>query len=95
MLEERPEGVALRVRVQPKASRDAFFRGPDGSLRAALTAPPVDGAANAALIALAAAHLGIPRRQVTLWRGDKSREKTLLIAGLDAAAVRAALDRLK
>lgn len=82
MSEQRNEDVVLNLRVQPKASRNAIAVEPDGRVRVALTAPPVDGEANEALRVFIAKTLGIPRRDVTLVRGEKSRDKTLSITGL-------------
>jgi uncharacterized protein (TIGR00251 family) len=66
--------------VQPKASREAVRVEADGRLRVALTAPPVDGAANSALISYLAKRLGVSKSRVALTHGAKSREKTLRIA---------------
>jgi hypothetical protein len=52
---------------------------PDGRIRISLTAPPVDGEANAALCRFVAAELGVPRSAVRVVAGEKSREKTLRI----------------
>jgi uncharacterized protein (TIGR00251 family) len=60
-------------------------------LRLRLTAPPVDGAANAACIILLAQALGVRRAQVQLQAGEKSRQKLFRITGLTAAEVAAAL----
>ncbi len=79
-LESVPDGVLLRVRVQPKASRDSVVVEEGGRVRVALTAPPVDGAANTALIRFMARHLGIKRRQVSLKSGERSRDKSLLLS---------------
>jgi uncharacterized protein YggU (UPF0235/DUF167 family) len=74
------------VRVTPRASRDVFAAGTDAHFVARLTAPPVDGAANAAMIALAAKTFDVPRRAVTLLAGDTARLKRLALAG-DADAL--------
>ncbi len=83
--------VLLRVRVQPRASREAVVGEVEGRLRVALTAPPVEGAANEALRRFLAGRLGVARGRVTLEAGEKSREKTVRIAGLSEKAVREAL----
>lgn len=56
-----------------------------------LAAPPVDGAANEALIAFLSEALGVPRRQITLVSGEKSRDKRLRIAGIEREAALARL----
>ncbi len=71
----------------PRARRNALTL--EGStLRAWLTAPPVDGAANAALMALLAERLGIPKRAVTLLRGETAREKVVAIEGVSVETLR-------
>lgn len=71
--------MTLAVHVQPRASRNAVVGWHGEALKVALTAPPVDGAANAALIAFIAAHFGLRRHQVSLLRGDSSRQKLLAL----------------
>jgi uncharacterized protein len=76
--------LILTVRVTPRAARNAIAA--DASrLLIRLTAPPVDGAANAALLALLAARLRLPRRALTIVRGAASREKLVAVQGLTAA----------
>lgn len=90
---ERDGGVTFEVRVQPRASRAAFVGLHEASLKVALTAPPVDGAANAALVAFVAETLGVPKRRVQIVRGDKSRQKVVRVEDTTSSAVRAALAR--
>ena len=79
MLKDHSEGLVLSVRVQPKASRNAI-RGVHGeALKIALTAPPVEGAANKALITFVAKCLGIPKALVEILSGQTSRSKRLLL----------------
>lgn len=79
--------LTVAVRVTPRARRNAVALEGD-TLHVWLTAPPVDGAANAALLALLADWLGVPRRAVTLIRGETAREKVVAIAGMDAETLR-------
>jgi uncharacterized protein (TIGR00251 family) len=90
-IEESAGTVRVQLRLQPKASRDAISVEPDGRLRVALTAPPVDGEANAALVAFIARRVGVAKSAVRLIQGLKSREKTLSIAGASLAQVQTAL----
>lgn len=69
------------MRVTPRATRDAFAAGTPEHFAARLAAPPVDGAANDALIPLVAKVFGVPKRAVTLISGDTARLKRLAIAG--------------
>ncbi len=77
----RWEGGALTldVRVQPRASRDEIVGPHGGSLKIRITAPPVDGQANAHLIEYLAKAFGVPRARVTLLGGESSRDKRLRI----------------
>ena len=80
--------VRFDVRVVPRASRDAIVGEHDGALKIALTAPPVEGAANAALIAFLAKALGVAKRAVTIASGEASRQKRVQIEGVTATDVR-------
>jgi uncharacterized protein YggU (UPF0235/DUF167 family) len=73
----------IQVKVKPNARTSALRRLADGSWFASVRAPPVDGKANAALIALVARHFGIPQSQVSLKTGAGSRLKRIQIEGLD------------
>lgn len=87
------EGTRLEVYVQPRASRDAVVGTHDGAWKVALTAPPVDGEANAALVSFVADVLGCASRDVTLVGGATSRRKTLEVRGLTRAEIDARLDQ--
>jgi uncharacterized protein len=91
MVSERPDGVVIDVRVIPRAGRSAIAGTRDGALLVRLSAAPVDNAANAELIDVIANALGVPRRAVSIAAGERSRRKTLLIAGTSAAVVAAKL----
>jgi uncharacterized protein (TIGR00251 family) len=73
------------VYVQPRASKNEFAGLHDGCLKVRLTAPPVEGAANEALVRLIATELGVPRRQVTVVAGSSGRRKILQIEGVSEA----------
>lgn len=84
----------LQVRVQPGARRTAFV-GWFGDLpKLAVAAPPIDGAANDAVIAALADAFGCRPRQVRLVGGASSRTKRFEIEGLDDDAIRAIIERL-
>ncbi|MDB6020934.1 MAG: hypothetical protein JWQ04_791 [Pedosphaera sp.] len=90
-LRAQPGGLLLSVKLQPRASANAII-GPLGEeLRIKVTAPPVDAAANEALLRLLAEKLDCPRSRIELIRGQTSRHKTIKLHGLDAAAVLAKL----
>jgi len=69
----------LRVRVTPRASASRVAPDARGGLRVHLTAPPVEGAANAALIRLLADWLDLPKRSFEVTRGARSRDKVICI----------------
>ena len=66
----------------------------DRRLVVRVTAPPVEGAANDATIAILARVLGVPARAISIVAGQSGRNKTMQVTGLDIAAVQARLDRL-
>lgn len=86
-LKAHAEGVCLAVRVQPRAPVNAIGEPMGNELRVKVTAPPVDAAANEALIRLLAEKLDCPRRDVELVRGHTSRHKLIRVRGLAAAEV--------
>ncbi len=80
----------ITIRVQPRASASEISGyGADGALRVRVTAPPVEGAANEAVIRTLADALGVPKSSISILRGDTGRVKIVEIAGLDEAEVRA------
>jgi uncharacterized protein (TIGR00251 family) len=78
----------LEVRVTPNAPRNAVVGWQGGALKVKVHAPALEGRANDELCGFLAGELGLPRRALMLLRGDKSRQKVLRIAGLDAASMR-------
>jgi uncharacterized protein len=79
------------VRAKPRASRPGIGEIREGVLEVRVAAPPVEGAANDAILELLAHALDLPRRAVTLVSGEHGRSKRLRIEGLTAAEVRARL----
>jgi uncharacterized protein (TIGR00251 family) len=82
--------MRLTVRVIPRSRRNTL-EWEQGILKVRLTAPPVDGAANDALIALLAEHLHLPRRSISIVQGAASRQKVVEIAGMTGVEVTARL----
>ena len=82
------DGVTLRVRVRPRASRDALSGEREGALVVRLTAPPVEGAANEALARFLGKTLGVAPSAVRVLSGATGRNKVVSVAGLDAAVAR-------
>ena len=75
--------IDLDIRVIPRAGRSGFGGLRDGALLVRLAAAPVDGAANDELITLFAKTLRIPKRDITIVSGERSRSKRVRIAGID------------
>jgi len=74
------DALILRVRVQPRASRDECCGLQGDSIRIRLTAPPVDGKANAGLIAFLAKWFRVPKSGIRILSGETSRDKRVRIA---------------
>jgi uncharacterized protein (TIGR00251 family) len=79
--------ITIDILVQPRASRAKIGPMHDGRLKIAVTAPPVDGEANAAVIDLVARRLGVARGDVEVIAGASSRRKTLRIANATAQQI--------
>ena len=85
------DAATLRVRVQPRASRDAIVGWHADALRLAVTAPPVDGAANEAVRRLLARALGVAPSAVHVVHGERGRDKVVRVDGLSGAELRSRL----
>jgi uncharacterized protein (TIGR00251 family) len=90
-LKPHPEGVCVFVKLQPRASSSEIGEGVGGELKIKVTAPPVDSAANEALLKLLATALDCPRSALQLLRGRTSRHKQVLVQGMTSDAVLAKL----
>lgn len=86
------DGVYIDIRVIPRAGRAGIAGTRNGALLVRLHAPPVDGAANAELFEVLSKVLGVPRRNITLVSGERSRGKRIRVVGMPADAVRRALN---
>jgi hypothetical protein len=91
VIEATPSGVRIRLRVQPRASRTEVAGVHGDALRVRLTAAPVDGAANEALVRFLADRLAVARTAVRLVAGEAARTKLVAVDGIDAAEARARL----
>lgn len=89
MITEHAGTVTIDILVQPRASRARIGPVHDGRLKVAVTSPPVDGEANAAVVELLAKTLGIARGAVEVVAGASSRRKTVRITGVTRAAIEA------
>lgn len=89
------DGVHLTVRVQPRAGQTGIAGLLDNALKIRLTAAPVDGGANEALVTFLAKRLRRPKSSIKILHGQRSRIKSLWIQGTDEKAVRAALGNIE
>jgi len=84
LYDDSPEGIVLRVHVQPGAGRSAVVGRHGDALKVRVAAPPVEGRANEATRALLAEALAVPEADVELTSGQSSRTKRFRLKGLDA-----------
>lgn len=76
---DAPDGLRLRIFLQPKASRDQIVGLHDNELKIAITAPPVEGAANAHLLKFLSKLFKVPKSTILLEKGELQRHKQLFI----------------
>lgn len=91
MIKPTANGVEIDVRLIPRSGRPGLAESRDGRLLVRVSAPPVGGAANEALIALIAERCAVPKRSVRIVAGQRSRQKRIAVEGI---TVEAALQRL-
>lgn len=87
-IQESAAGATFAVRIHPRARKNAITGEVGDALKVALTAPPVDGKANAACIEFFAKLLNVPRSSVTIASGQSSRNKVIRVTGVTAEEVR-------
>ena len=81
-ISESAKGITFAIKVHPRARKNAITGTVGDALKLALTAPPVDGRANQAVIEFFADLFAIPRSSVTIASGETSRNKVVRIAGV-------------
>ena len=86
-LTDTPAGAVLNLRIVPRAHKNAIQGEHGDALKIRLCAPPVDGAANAALVEFLSDAFALPRARVQLLAGATSRNKRVLLSGLTASAI--------
>ena len=84
LIQAHAEGATLALRVQPKAKRNAVLGEQAGALKVGVTAPPEDGRANEAVLALLREVFDLSRSQVVLLSGQTNRNKVVLVRGVTA-----------
>lgn len=99
LYDDSPEGIVLRIHVQPGAGRSAVVGRHGDALKVRVAAPPIEGRANEACRSLVSEVLGVPEPDVELVSGQSSRTKRFRLNGLDAEEgekrIRVALDDAK
>jgi uncharacterized protein len=90
---ETGTGLVIRLHVQPRAKRSEVVGLHDGALKIKVMAPPVDDAANRAIIEFFSKLLGMPKSRLQILAGEKSRDKTLQISGLSCAEFQSRISR--
>ena len=88
---ERKGAASFAVRVVPRASRNEIAGIQQGTVRIRLTAPPVEGAANKALVKFLAGVLGVSKQDIEILSGHSGRQKVVSVHGLSPAEVRAGI----
>ncbi len=86
-IKEQPGCVLLAIKAQPRAPRNEIGTIAGDELKIRITAPPVDAAANEALLEFIAESVGCKRNQIELLRGGTSRHKVVRISGVSSTAV--------
>ncbi|MBP2662618.1 MAG: hypothetical protein H6Q71_566 [Firmicutes bacterium] len=81
-IKELPDGIAFRVRVQPRSSKNKIAGIMGNCLKINLTAPPVDGAANTACITFVASLLDVAKSAVAITNGQSNRSKVIKVTGV-------------
>ena len=85
MFQDTEEGVIISLFVIAKASKSEIIGPYNNSLKVKIKAPPVDGEANEEIIRFFAKELGVPKRQLELIKGDRSKLKKLIVFNMKAA----------
>lgn len=88
MLSPAPGGVRVEIRLTPRGRANRIDGVADGALKVSVTAPPADNEANEALLRLLAREWQVPRRNLSIAAGGKSRNKSIFVAGEPAALLK-------
>lgn len=91
-IQQQSDSILLSIKLQPRASKNQIAKALGEELRIKVTAPPVDSAANEALVRFLAETIGLPRGSVQLVRGLTSRHKTVKLTGITASEL---MEKLK
>lgn len=94
-ISDNPSGVIFRIKVHPRAKKKAITGEIGDVVKVSLTAPPVDGKANAACIEFFAKLLRVSHSSVTIASGESTRQKVIRVVGLSAEEIRKRLQSTK
>ena len=89
---ESPEGITIALKVVPRAKRDEIVGVEGDALKVRLTAPPVEGKANEALVKFLAARLGVKRADVEILHGETGRHKLVRVRGVKVERLKEVID---
>ncbi len=96
-VQQLDEGIRLRIHVQPKSSKTGWGKiveyGGNQWIQLKISAPPVDGAANKAVVKFLAKEFGTAKSTIELIQGEKSRFKTFVLGGVTLDKLQVFLDR--
>lgn len=92
MIEITKGGVRLHLFIQPKSSKDEIVGPHNGEIKIKLTAPPVDGKANEALIKFLSKYFELPKKNFSLVRGETGRHKVVEVSGISEDDLRSRLN---
>lgn len=91
MIEQTPHGIRITVFAQPKASKNEVIGPHNGAVKIKITAPPIEGRANEAIIEFLSELFNIPKRSIQLYRGNSSRNKVFELEGVTPEQARTLL----
>jgi uncharacterized protein len=94
LIRETKNGLSFDIHVNPHASRADIAGISEGMLKVKVTAPPVEGAANEACIALLSKKLGLRKSQMTISAGARGRKKTILVSEISKADLEQKIHKL-
>lgn len=86
MLKETKDGQVLQLRISPNASKNEIIKATDG-IKVKITAQPIDGKANKALIEFLSKQFKVPKSYFEILKGETSKDKTVLINNIDTAKI--------
>lgn len=94
MLKETKDGAIFSLRISPNASKNEIIKTPEG-YKVKITAQPIDGKANKALIEFLSKYFKVPKSYFEIVRGETSKDKTILIKNTDDKKIQAINELLK